>query len=71
MKILLMTQILFFCITYVYGQDIMPPPIDACKNEPVKYIGKRQTDTQYNDGALPHVVGVHHYQAFRANRTHP
>lgn len=39
--------------------------------EPVKYIGDRQPDKRYFDGGLPHAVGVHCYQAFRANRSHP
>jgi hypothetical protein len=71
MKIFLMLLSWLFYITSIYGQTISPPPIDECKSEPVKYIGTRQTDTKYNDGALPHVVGVHHYQTFRANRENP
>ncbi len=39
--------------------------------EPIKYVGERQPDKRFIDGALPHAVGVHSYQAFRANRTHP
>jgi len=47
----------------------MPPSIEQCKDEPVKYVGTLQTDKHFFDGALPHVVGVHNYAAFRANRT--
>ena len=43
----------------------------SIEEEPIKYIGERQPDKRFYDGALPHVVGVHHYQAFRANRTYP
>lgn len=49
----------------------MPPPIGQSAAEPVKYVGKRQTDEHFFDGALPHAVGTHSYQAFRANRTNP
>jgi hypothetical protein len=48
-----------------------PPTINESANEPIKYIGDRQPDKYFYDGRLPHAVGVHHYQAFRANRTHP
>jgi hypothetical protein len=41
------------------------------EDEPIKYIGDRQPDKRFYDGALPHAVGVHHYQAFRANRSYP
>jgi hypothetical protein len=43
------------------------PAMDA----PVVYTGDRQPDKRYYDGLLPHAVGVHSYQAFRANRRHP
>ena len=49
----------------------MPPPIENCAAEPVKYIGTDQTDKHFYDGALRHAVGVHRYQAFRANRSEP
>jgi len=49
----------------------MPPPIDRCAAEPVKYIGTDQVDKHLYDGGLRHVVGVHRYQAFRANRSQP
>ncbi|MHC4155237.1 MAG: exo-alpha-sialidase [Planctomycetota bacterium] len=48
----------------------MPPPLEETKNEPIKYVGKQQTDKRYHHGGLRHVVGVHRYQAFRANREH-
>ncbi len=52
-----------------YAQE--PPSIKESAIEPVKYVGERQPDKYFYDGRLPHAVGVHHYQAFRANRTHP
>jgi len=48
-----------------------PPPVEKCAQEPIKYIGDRQPDKRFFDGKLPHAVGVHHYQAFRANRSFP
>jgi len=49
----------------------MPPAMDKCIAEPVKYVGQRQTNAHFFDGALPHAVGTHNYQAFRADRTKP
>ena len=66
-----MTAVLLLSIAAVTAKVNMPPSIEECKHEPVKYIGDRQTDTDYYDGALPHAVGAHHYQAFRANRENP
>jgi len=53
------------------AQQKMPPSIEKSKNEPVKYAGEIQTQKKYYDGSLPHAVGVHHFQAFRSNRTDP
>lgn len=49
----------------------MPPPIDNCKDEPIRYVGGVQCDKRYYDGRLRYAVGVHNYQALRANRTKP
>ena len=49
----------------------MPPSIEASAAEPIRYVGKEQTDKRFYDGALRHAVGVHQYQALRANRTCP
>ncbi len=43
----------------------------AVADAPVVYTGSLQTDKTLTDGRLPHAVGAHHYQVFRANRTHP
>lgn len=48
-----------------------PPPLDVSAQEPVKYVGEVQPDKRFFDGGLDHVVGVHAYQAYRANRTRP
>jgi len=48
-----------------------PPSIEDSADEPIKYVGDREVDISYHDGALPYAVGAHHYQAHRANRTNP
>jgi len=48
-----------------------PPSLADSAGEPVKYVGKQTTDKRFYDGALRHAVGVHQYQALRANRTTP
>jgi hypothetical protein len=37
--------------------------------EPVRYTGELQPDPAYFDGRLPHAVGDHHIQVFRASRS--
>jgi len=49
----------------------MPPSIKKCAAEPVKYVGTRDTDKHFYDGALRHAVGVQRYQVLRANRSKP
>jgi len=36
-----------------------PPSITASASEPVRYVGREQTDKRFYDGALRHAVGVH------------
>jgi len=67
--ILSLLIVCFFAIGPVQAK--MPPPINDSAAEPVKYVGALQTDKRFYDGAIPHAVGAHLYQAFRANRTHP
>ena len=52
-------------------QQAMPRSIEASRDEPIRYVGDRQTDKRYHHGGLRSAVGVHRYQAFRANREHP
>ncbi len=67
------------CIAMTYGlifaqttiAQTMPPSIEDSENEPVVYVGDRIPDPLYFDGKLPHAVGVHHYQVYRANRSEP
>jgi len=50
------------------GKGLMPPSIADCAAEPIRYVGREQPDKRYYDGGLRHAVGVHSYQALRANR---
>jgi hypothetical protein len=34
-------------------------------------VGQEQPDKRFHDGGLRHAVGVHSYQVYRANRSHP
>ena len=49
----------------------MPPPMDQCAKEPIKYVGGVQCDKRYYDGRLRHAIGAHNYQAMRCNRSKP
>jgi hypothetical protein len=58
------------------AMDAASPTLDQLAaspagREPVVYTGSIQPEKTRTDGWLPHAVGVHHYQAFRANRTFP
>jgi len=48
-----------------------PPSIKDSASEPIKYVGSEQTAKEFYHGGLYQAVGVHRYQAFRANRTNP
>jgi hypothetical protein len=54
-----------------YPVNVMPPPVDQTREEPVRYTGNSETDKRYYDGHLPHAIGTHHLQTFRANRKYP
>ncbi|MDZ7372684.1 MAG: exo-alpha-sialidase [candidate division KSB1 bacterium] len=43
----------------------------VCLEDPVVYVGSRQPKPEVYDGGLPHAVGVHSVQVWRANRAHP
>ncbi len=51
--------------------QVMPPSIEESAKESVVYVGDRVPDPHFFDGKLPHAVGVHHYQVYRANRSQP
>jgi hypothetical protein len=51
--------------------QVMPPSIAESEGEPIVYNGDRVPDAQFFDGKLPHSIGVHHYQVYRANRSKP
>ena len=70
-KKIILTVLTLCFLTSVASAAKMPPSIEKWAAEPVKYVGTRQTDKGFFDGAIPHAVGTHSYQAFRANRTNP
>ncbi len=49
----------------------MPPSIEDTKREPIIYTGGLSPDASRFDGKLPHAIGVHSFQAMRANREFP
>jgi hypothetical protein len=60
----------------IFGQtsgfnQVMPPSVEQTQEEPVRYTGDINTDKRYYDGHLPHAIGSHHIQTFRANRKYP
>ena len=57
------------CAPFADGKT--PASLQDSAAEPIRYVGKEQPDPGYFDGRLPHAVGVHSYQALRANRTQP
>jgi hypothetical protein len=40
-------------------------------DEPARYTGSVEPSIDRYDGRIPHAVGVHNIQAFRANRPRP
>jgi hypothetical protein len=69
--ITLMAVVLGLGVINASAAQTMPPSIEESAKEPVKYVGDRVPDPLYFDGKLPHAVGVHHYQVYRANRSEP
>ncbi|HUW19863.1 MAG TPA: hypothetical protein VMW16_11230 [Sedimentisphaerales bacterium] len=69
-KVILLGLTLCFLIGAA-GAAKMPPSLEDSAAEPVKYVGAEQTDRRFYHGRLRHAVGVHSYQAYRANRTNP
>jgi hypothetical protein len=67
-SIFVISLLLFF--SSIFAQK-MPPSLEESAKEPIKYVGKQQTDKRYHHGGLRHAVGVHRYQALRANRKNP
>ena len=73
-KIISLRLLLIFLISGIVYSCEQKPQTSVFEKEvlePVKYIGERQPDERFYDGKLPHAMGVHHYQVFRANRTFP
>jgi hypothetical protein len=64
------SYILVFLCVFAYSQK-MPPSVEQSMAEPIVYSEGLKPDAKYFDGGLPHAVGVHNYQVFRANRMNP
>jgi len=62
---------LFIVVFSPINAQNFPPSIKECADEPAKYIGTEQPDKHFHHGGLRYAVGVHCYQAFRANRSNP
>ncbi|MHC4213320.1 MAG: hypothetical protein ACYSWP_08115, partial [Planctomycetota bacterium] len=63
-------SVLVLCMVFsVVTVAKMPPPIDQCAKEPLKYVGSVKCDKAYYDGRLQYAIGTHSYAAFRSNRT--
>ncbi len=68
----ILTGIFVFMLSgQVVAQKKMPPSYDQSKSEPIVYTGKLEPTKDFFDGSLPHAVGVHNIQVFRANRENP
>lgn len=71
----IVTKSLFFLLALfssgTVAAQVMPPSITESEKEPVIYTGDRVPDAHFFDGKLPHAIGVHHYQVYRANRSEP
>lgn len=61
--------VLFSLSGYLFAATAQPPSLEESAKEPIRYVGKVQCDKRFLHGGLRHAVGVHRYQAFRANRT--
>tara|TARA_R110001583_G_scaffold195374_1_gene372387 strand:+ start:37535 stop:39529 length:1995 start_codon:yes stop_codon:yes gene_type:complete len=62
---------LVLIIPYFSFAQIISQSIIDSQDEPIKYIGNKMPDIHFYDGKLPHAIGVHHYQVYRANRSLP
>lgn len=67
----LVIAVLIISYQIAYGQAVHYPSIQSIAKHPLIYKGKREPDKQFFDGRLPHAIGVHSFEVFRANRRHP
>lgn len=65
------SHLTLFAVAALTALATPPPSVADSAAEPIRYVGKTEPDPAYFDGRLPVAVGVHAYQAFRANRTQP
>ena len=76
LPIIILKWSIFFIIILILAVKLLaggnkPPSLEDSKAEPVKYVGSQQTDKRFYHGKVRPAVGVHKYQAFRANRSQP
>ena len=57
MKKSIMIMALLTMVAVSFAQTKMPPPMEECVEEPVKYTGSTQPDGNWYDAGLPHAVG--------------
>ena len=74
--IIILKWSVFFIIILILADELLagthkPPSLENSKAEPVKYVGSQQTDKRFYHGKVRSAVGVHKYQALRANRSQP
>ncbi|MDQ7817964.1 MAG: hypothetical protein RDU14_13135 [Melioribacteraceae bacterium] len=66
---ILLYLILFFTFSVLlFPDEIFSQSVEQSVDQPVVYSGSIQPDNKFFDGKLRHAIGVHTYQAFRANR---
>jgi hypothetical protein len=70
-RLLATTARLAFLLAVVAQPARAQPSLEDSASEPVRYTGEEQPDKRLHDGGLRHAVGVHSYQVYRANRSHP
>lgn len=58
-----------FVLVFSLGASPEPPSFEESRSEPIRYVGSRGTHLETYHGNLPSAIGVHRFQAFRANRT--
>jgi hypothetical protein len=69
-KLIILNSYFVLLLSCVFAQKL-PPSLEEWAKEPIRYLGKEQSDKHYYHGAVPQAVGVHRYQVYRVNRSHP
>ena len=56
-------------IIFISSCQKQVPSETKSTDELIKFVGDRVPDKNFFDGKLPHAMGIHHYQVYRANRS--